>query len=230
MSRRLALSLLCVASVHVWILSHWDKPPTTGSKRIAIYLMPTPESRRLGKAERAQQAQPQPQKKPATPTPLVEKPSLAPVGAPFRARTNAAAIHKAITTQVKTRPTQHNPTTKSTTPAAAPSASSATETHSAKPEAAPDPALLRLIRQAVEARKHYPRRARRRSMEGRAVIRFALSPDGEVSDLEIRRASGHRLLDRAAADAVRGIAPLAGAGRYLARTRIVELGVEFRLR
>ena len=93
-----------------------------------------------------------------------------------------------------------------------------------------DSALLVLIHRAVEERKRYPRRARRRGMEGRAVVRFDLSPDGAVSGLEIREASGHGLLDRAAADAVRGIAPLAGAERYLARTRTLELGVEFRLR
>ena len=93
-----------------------------------------------------------------------------------------------------------------------------------------DPALLTLIHRAVAERKRYPRRARRRGLEGRTVIRFDLSPNGAVSGLEIREASGHGLLDRAAADAVRGIAPLAEAGRYLARTRTLELGVEFRLR
>lgn len=93
-----------------------------------------------------------------------------------------------------------------------------------------DSALLALIHRAVEESKRYPRRARRRGMEGRAVVRFELSPDGAVSGLEIREASGHGLLDRAAADAVRAIAPLAGAERYLARTRTLELGVEFRLR
>ena len=62
------------------------------------------------------------------------------------------------------------------------------------------------------------------------MVRFDLSPDGRVSALFIREASGHALLDRAASDAVAGISPLAGVRRYLPRKRTLELGVEFRLR
>ena len=49
----------------------------------------------------------------------------------------------------------------------------------------------------------YPRQALRHRLEGRVVLLVDIGADGHIRDLEIQTSSGHRILDRAAADAVR---------------------------
>ncbi|MGB0712052.1 MAG: TonB family protein [Gammaproteobacteria bacterium] len=93
-----------------------------------------------------------------------------------------------------------------------------------------DPRFIDLVRGAVEAHKRYPRRARRRGWEGRAVVEFMLHPDGQVSAVRVLSGSGHAPLDEAATAAVSAIAPLADAAGYLARERTLSLGIDFRLR
>lgn len=55
---------------------------------------------------------------------------------------------------------------------------------------------------AGNPRPDYPPAARRRSIEGRAVIRAVVAADGRVASVELRASSAHELLDRAALEAV----------------------------
>jgi protein TonB len=65
----------------------------------------------------------------------------------------------------------------------------------------------RIIRK-IEAAKRYPRAARRMGVEGTAVVRFKLKPQGQVEAVEIAESSGSEILDHASLQTVRDAAPL----------------------
>lgn len=56
---------------------------------------------------------------------------------------------------------------------------------------------------------NYPDEARRRQLSGTLLLDVALSPDGSVKEITVRRSSGHKVLDEAAARIVRLAAPFA---------------------
>lgn len=75
----------------------------------------------------------------------------------------------------------------------------------------------------------YPHLARRRGQEGRVVLRVEVSADGEAAAVRIQRSSGHRLLDAAAIEAVRGwrFLPAKRAGTSVAG--VLDVPVSFKL-
>lgn len=64
-----------------------------------------------------------------------------------------------------------------------------------------------LILDKIEAAKWYPRVARKRGIEGVAVVKFRITPDGNVMDIMIDKASGFSILDNAAIKTIRRAAP-----------------------
>jgi periplasmic protein TonB len=66
---------------------------------------------------------------------------------------------------------------------------------------------LHRIVQRIEAKKHYPFRARTRRIEGRATVVFRISPQGGLLNSHVVTHSGHDILDRAALKAVNEAAP-----------------------
>jgi len=58
------------------------------------------------------------------------------------------------------------------------------------------------LRNAIEAHKFYPRRARRMKREGKVVIDFTISRNGAIHSVHIAQTSGTKILDKAALDAV----------------------------
>ena len=58
----------------------------------------------------------------------------------------------------------------------------------------------------VEARKFYPKLARRKNIQGTVKVSFTIACDGNVSGLDT--AESHKLLRKAAAKAVRAAQPL----------------------
>ncbi len=56
---------------------------------------------------------------------------------------------------------------------------------------------------------NYPDEARRRKLYGNLILRVSLKPDGTIEEIEVRRSSGHKLLDDAAIRIVRLAAPYA---------------------
>jgi len=58
------------------------------------------------------------------------------------------------------------------------------------------------VRQAIQAKRSYPRQARRRQHEGTVVIGFRIHTDGRYDQLRIVESSGKEALDKAALDAV----------------------------
>ena len=65
------------------------------------------------------------------------------------------------------------------------------------------------IRLEIERNKQYPVPARRRHLEGRVTITFAVNERGDVSDVGVVESSGFSNLDSAALAAVRAAAPFA---------------------
>ena len=65
------------------------------------------------------------------------------------------------------------------------------------------------IRTAIERNKQYPMRARRRQLEGRVMVAFAIDKKGGISNLTVLQGSGFSVLDAAALSAVRAAAPFA---------------------
>ena len=68
--------------------------------------------------------------------------------------------------------------------------------------------LQQQIIRKIEAAKRYPRVARRMGIEGTAVVRFKLKPQGQVEAVEIAESSGSEILDHASLQTVRDAAPL----------------------
>ncbi len=64
-----------------------------------------------------------------------------------------------------------------------------------------------LIRARIERAKRYPLAAREMGLQGESVLRFVLSPNGELIGVELLRSSGVEILDKAALSAVKKAAP-----------------------
>jgi len=69
------------------------------------------------------------------------------------------------------------------------------------------PADLASVRARLARTLHYPAEARRRQIQGRAVVEFILRADGRVEALGLRQSAGDEALDRAALAAVMEGAP-----------------------
>ena len=67
--------------------------------------------------------------------------------------------------------------------------------------------ILTLILRKLEAAKRYPRMARKMGIEGTAVVRFKLKPEGGVEAVEIVDSSGSEILDTASLETVHTAAP-----------------------
>jgi protein TonB len=75
----------------------------------------------------------------------------------------------------------------------------------------------------------YPVQARRRGLEGRVLVRATVAATGECTGAELRRSSGHAILDEAALRAVRAwhFVPAMRDGRPVAAG--VDIPIVFRL-
>lgn len=59
------------------------------------------------------------------------------------------------------------------------------------------------LRKAIEAKKHYPKRARRLKREGNVIIDFTIHRDGKINQIQVQNSSGTKMLDKAAVDAIK---------------------------
>ena len=86
------------------------------------------------------------------------------------------------------------------------------------------------LRATIEQHRGYPLAARRRHLEGTAVLRFSVSRNGQLFSMQLVRSSGEGLLDTAAMNAVRAVEsfPVAPAD-VLGEQFTLELPVVFRL-
>ena len=61
------------------------------------------------------------------------------------------------------------------------------------------------LKELIERHKQYPLIARKGRQQGRVVVVFSLHKTGEMGSVQVTQSSGHRLLDRAAIQAVRSV-------------------------
>lgn len=61
------------------------------------------------------------------------------------------------------------------------------------------------LKKAIEARKFYPARARRRAREGDVVVAFTVSSGGDINNIRVVHSSSVRSLDKAAVNAVNSV-------------------------
>ena len=95
--------------------------------------------------------------------------------------------------------------------------------------APPSSRLLARIRLELARHFTYPWIARRRGWEGTVVLGFRLLPDGRIDDIEVRKSSGHRLLDLAARRALARVGRIRLDDWRPPAPRSLELPVEYRL-
>lgn len=89
---------------------------------------------------------------------------------------------------------------------------------------------LEMVRFRIERYKRYPRIARARNIEGRVTIRFVITPEGGVREVEVAKRSGNKALDQAALRAVQDAAPFPRPPRHLFAGKIpLELTIVFEL-
>ena len=64
-----------------------------------------------------------------------------------------------------------------------------------------------MLRMKIESHKKYPDTARKRQIEGKVEVGFAIDRDGSMTKVAILKSSGNPDLDRAALNAVQSVAP-----------------------
>ena len=87
--------------------------------------------------------------------------------------------------------------------------------------------ILELLHSKISEHKQYPYLARRQRREGIATVEFVLQPDGAILNPRLVQSSRTRVLDKAALDAVKGIAPFEPARGYLDQAEAFRVDVVF---
>lgn len=89
---------------------------------------------------------------------------------------------------------------------------------------------LEMVRLKIERHKRYPDIARVKNIEGSVVVRFVITPDGGIREVEVAKRSRNRALDLAALRAVQDAAPFPKPPRHLFKGEIpLELMIVFEL-
>ena len=83
--------------------------------------------------------------------------------------------------------------------------------------------MIDLIGSAIERAKTYPILARKRGLEGTVYVSFRVTTSGEPDEIEIKKSSGHSILDSATVKVVQKAAP------YPLLNNRVEVPVAYRL-
>lgn len=98
-------------------------------------------------------------------------------------------------------------------------------------QAGPPPDYLMLLRAWLERHKEYPRLARARGQQGRAVLRLTIDRQGHVTSQRIERSTGHAALDREVEAMIRRADPLPAPPPDMLRNQLeLIVPVEFFLR
>ena len=89
---------------------------------------------------------------------------------------------------------------------------------------------LEMVRLKIEKNKKYPEIARAIQIEGSVIVRFAITLQRDVLNIEIIKSSGQKSLDKAALKAIHTAAPFPVPPRHLFKGNILlELTIAFEL-
>jgi len=87
-----------------------------------------------------------------------------------------------------------------------------------------------VLRLKIESRKKYPEDARKKHIEGKVLVRFLITRDGQLSSLQVVKGSGHKQLDQAALKAVEDAAPFSAPPSNLFNGPLhLELSIVFEI-
>ena len=86
---------------------------------------------------------------------------------------------------------------------------------------------LQIISQLLRRHLYYPKRARKRHMEGNVIVVFELLQNGDIGNIHVKQSSNKGILDRAA---VKTISKLSGKVPKPPQTITIEIPIQFRLR
>lgn len=67
---------------------------------------------------------------------------------------------------------------------------------------------LKIIRDSIERAKVYPPLARKKGIEGKVILRFRVSNNGEIDEVRVVKGSGFEILDRMSIETIKRSAPL----------------------
>ena len=90
-------------------------------------------------------------------------------------------------------------------------------------------AYLAHVRRRIQESLQYPLAARRRGLRGTVHLEILIKPDGGISAVSVTSSSSHQVLDEAALEAVRGLAPQPFPSGLMPRLLRVRLPVVFDL-
>jgi len=89
---------------------------------------------------------------------------------------------------------------------------------------------LAMVRLRIERHKKYPNAARTRQIEGKVVIQFVITTDGNVEVAKVAKSSGHSILDKAGLTAVKNAAPFPKPPAEFFKSKIpIEVPIVFEL-
>ena len=94
----------------------------------------------------------------------------------------------------------------------------------------PEATYLEMVRLKIERHKKYPETAKARQIEGFVTVRFVITPQGDILNVEIIKSSRQKSLDKAALKAIHAAAPFPRPPRHLFKGEIpLELTIAFEL-
>jgi protein TonB len=94
----------------------------------------------------------------------------------------------------------------------------------------PEATYLEMVRLKIERHKKYPETARVKQIEGFVTVRFVITAQGDVLNIEIIKSSRQMSLDKAALNAIHAAAPFPRPPQHLFKGEIpLELTIAFEL-
>ena len=190
---------------------------------LEVVTLPTPAPDPVTTAAQPAPPPPEPEPEPIVmeePPPVIESTVAETVAESPPPRIERTPEHKPKSKPVRhrplPRPAERPPVPAETATAAQPAppppvpAPVAPQTAMAAPagRAGPPPSYLALLHRALERSKDYPRAARQKRQQGRAMLRFAIDRAGNVLDYRIEKSPGDATLDRAVVAMIERASPL----------------------
>ncbi|MFC1825741.1 energy transducer TonB, partial [Thermodesulfobacteriota bacterium] len=91
--------------------------------------------------------------------------------------------------------------------------------------------FFKIIKARIQDHWRYPQGAKKNLIEGRLLVLFSLSRDGNLIQIKITKASGHEILDQEAVRAIRSAAPFPPFPRRISLSRLnIKASIDYRLK
>ncbi len=86
------------------------------------------------------------------------------------------------------------------------------------------------VKQLIERKKEYPPNARKRGLEGEIIVSFVIDRKGRLKSSQIKKSSGHEILDEAAVSTIKDASPFPEFGTLIKSQELeLQINVAYRL-